>query len=86
MKYVLTLLVSFFFIANIFANDLELSFLDTKTIGALEFIKNNPDADGRGVLVYILDSGVDPSVRGLLVCADGKTKVIEMQDFTGQVG
>jgi tripeptidyl-peptidase II len=67
------------------AERLNLTFLDRSTIGADKFIKNNADADGRGVVVFILDSGVDPSVKGLTKTSQERVKVIDMQDFTGQL-
>ncbi len=65
--------------------ELNLSFLDRRSINAENFILQNPEADGRGIVVFILDSGVDPSVKGLLTTSEGKPKVIEMRDFTEQV-
>ncbi|MFC2130284.1 S8 family serine peptidase [Bacteroidota bacterium] len=67
------------------SNELNLPFLDKNSIGADEFIKKNPESDGRGVVIFILDSGVDPSVKGLTATSEGKVKVIDIQDFTGQV-
>ncbi|MBN1892849.1 S8 family serine peptidase, partial [bacterium] len=60
------------------------NFLDTKTIGAHDFIKAHPAWDGRGVVIIICDSGVDSGVRGLEKTSDGKAKVIDARDFSGQ--
>ncbi|MDX9790898.1 MAG: hypothetical protein RBT61_08735, partial [Candidatus Kapabacteria bacterium] len=40
-------------------------FLDIKSMGAYDFIQGNPDCDGRGVVIFILDNSVDPSIPGL---------------------
>ncbi len=59
-------------------------FLDTETIGAYDFIKSNPTFDGRGVVIIIVDTGVDMGVPGLLKTSTGKIKVIDARDFSGQ--
>ncbi|MFP4527285.1 MAG: S8 family serine peptidase [Candidatus Kapaibacterium sp.] len=65
--------------------EIKWDFLDIKTIGAEKFIRNNPTADGRGTIIYILDCGVDPAIPGLTSTTEGKTKIVEIQDFSGQV-
>ena len=37
---------------------------------ALTFIRENPTFDGRGVIVGILDTGVDPGAIGLQITSD----------------
>ncbi len=59
-------------------------FLDTKTIGAYDFIKAHPTFDGRGVVIIIVDTGVDMGVPGLIKTSEGKVKVIDARDFSGQ--
>ncbi|CAN4087751.1 unnamed protein product [Withania somnifera] len=54
-----------------------------KEIGADRFIEAHPDYDGRGVVIAIFDSGVDPAAAGLRVTSDGKPKVIDVIDCTG---
>lgn len=58
--------------------------LSTDTVGGRAFIEAHPQWDGRGVVVAVLDTGVDMSVPGLTTLPEGGVKVIEARDFTGQ--
>ncbi|MBN2366518.1 MAG: hypothetical protein EH225_11325 [Calditrichaeota bacterium] len=60
------------------------NFMDTHTIGAYQFIQSNPTYDGRGVVIIIVDTGVDMGVPGLQKTSDGKAKVVDARDFSGQ--
>jgi subtilisin family serine protease len=46
--------------------------------------KANPDIDGRGIVIAILDTGVDMGVPGLQKTSTGEMKVIDVQDFSGE--
>lgn len=52
--------------------------------GITDFAVAHPTWDGRGVLVAILDSGIDPTVPGLATTSTGEGKVIDLRDFSGE--
>ncbi len=59
-------------------------FLDTERMGAADFIHQHPQYNGKEVVVFILDTGVDIGVPGLKSLPDGSIKVIDVQDFSGE--
>jgi tripeptidyl-peptidase-2 len=44
----------------------------------------HPTWDGRGALIAILDSGVDPSVPGLQTTSAGQPKILDLRNFSGE--
>ena len=60
--------------------------LSLSTCRVEQFTNANPESDGRGVVIAVMDTGVDPSIPGLTRTPDGEVKVIDLQDFTGQGG
>jgi subtilisin family serine protease len=58
------------------------SFLPTHAAKVDDFITEHPTYDGRGVIVMIFDTGVDPGVPGLLTTSDGNVKVIDVRDLS----
>lgn len=49
-----------------------------------EFLKAHPTYDGRGVLIGILDSGMDPAIPGFASTTSGDRKVLDLRDFSGE--
>lgn len=79
------LFIAVFIVAiSIFAQETGQTFLSLKSTGIEEFLKLHPDYDGRGTIIIILDTGVDMGVDGMLKTSTGETKVVDVQDFTGQ--
>ncbi|MCA9249989.1 MAG: S8 family serine peptidase [Phycisphaerae bacterium] len=58
--------------------------LSLDTCGVNQFLAGNPNDDGRGVVIAVLDTGVDPTIPGLTNTPDGAVKVVDVQDFSGE--
>ncbi|HEV8124372.1 MAG TPA: S8 family serine peptidase [Gemmatimonadales bacterium] len=71
-----------------FSEDPETAFRQGKmplfSTGIPEFLRAHPTYDGRGVLIAILDSGIDPGVRGLDSTTTGERKIVDLRDFSGE--
>ncbi|MCH8255163.1 MAG: S8 family serine peptidase, partial [Gemmatimonadetes bacterium] len=50
--------------------------------GVDEFLQRHPTWDGRGVLIGILDSGLDLDLPGLDQTTTGEPKVLDVRDFS----
>lgn len=55
-----------------------------RSTGADEFRRAYPTYDGRGVLVAILDSGLDPGLPGFQRTTTGDRKIVDLRDFSGE--
>ena len=52
--------------------------------GAARFRQEHPSSDGRGVLIAILDTGIDPAVPGFGTTTGGQPKLADLRDFSGE--
>ena len=48
------------------------------------FASAHPAYDGRGVIIAILDSGIEPGVAGLETTSNGAPKLLDLRDFSGE--
>jgi tripeptidyl-peptidase II len=55
-----------------------------RSTGVEQFRAAHPTYDGRGVLIAILDSGIDPGVQGLVITSTGGPKLLDLRDFSGE--
>lgn len=59
-----------------------LGLMPLKSAGVDVFRAAYPRYDGRGVVIAILDSGLDPGVAGLITTSTGSPKVLDLRDFS----
>ncbi len=67
-----------------FAGDIPWTQLSLSTCGVDEYRKLNATHDGRGIVIAVLDTGVEMDVPGLMQTSTGEMKVIDVQDFSTQ--
>lgn len=66
------------------ADALALGWMPLEATGVADFLAVHPSWDGRGVLIGILDSGIDAGVPGLQRTPDGSPKLLDLRDFSGE--
>lgn len=52
--------------------------------GVADWHTAHADWDGRGTLIAMLDTGVDPSVPGLQTTSTGQAKILDLRNFSGE--
>ena len=52
--------------------------------GVDDFLRAHPTYDGRGVLIGILDTGIDPGIPGLDRTSTGAPKLLDLRDFSDE--
>jgi tripeptidyl-peptidase-2 len=52
--------------------------------GVTQWRNTHPADDGRGVVIAILDSGIDPGVPGLQTTSNGQSKILDLRNFSGE--
>jgi subtilisin family serine protease len=62
----------------------EQGWMPTHAAGVQAFAAAHPAHDGRGVLIAILDSGIDPSLAGLGTTTTGQAKLVDLRDVSGE--
>lgn len=65
------------------SDDLFQGAMPKSEIQVLDFIKSHPEYDGRGTVIAIFDTGVDPGAAGLQRTSEGKPKILDLVDCTG---
>lgn len=61
-----------------------LGLMPVRGTGVAAWRADHPTYDGRGVLIGILDSGVDPGVAGLQTTSTGLPKLLDLRNFSSE--
>ncbi|MEN8865661.1 MAG: S8 family serine peptidase [Akkermansiaceae bacterium] len=63
--------------------NLQEGLIPKRETGVLEFLKKHPEFDGRGAVIAVFDTGVDPAASGLQLTSTGERKLVDVIDATG---
>lgn len=59
-------------------------FMPLASTGVDELLRLHPTYDGRGVLIAILDTGIDPGIPGLGLTSTDAPKLLDLRDFSDE--
>jgi len=62
----------------------QLGLMPLSSTGVSGWRLQHPTWDGRGVLIAILDAGVDPGIAGLGTTPQGEPKILDLRDFSDE--
>ena len=63
--------------------NLQEGLIPKRETGVLEFLEKHPEFDGRGAVIAVFDTGVDPAASGLQLTSTGERKLVDVIDATG---
>ncbi|MGA1235400.1 MAG: S8 family serine peptidase [Limisphaerales bacterium] len=78
-----TVLLGLASLALVLAGEAAEGLMPKAETGVPGFLEQHPEYDGRGVVVAVFDTGIDPGAAGLQRTPDGRVKIIDVVDATG---